>query len=104
MNENKEAYKYWKKSRTFNTIAVSSNVVALGTTIAILTRDENNKAPASLIGASIGRTLISIIFYLSANTQKKKAVLTYNKGLKYKPITRIKPLFNKDGVAMYLQF
>lgn len=104
LNENKEAYKYWKKSRTFNTIAVSSNVVAPGTTIAILARDENNKAPASLVGASIGSTLISIIFYLSANTQKKKAVLTYNKGLKHKPLTRIKPLINKDGVGMYLQF
>ena len=72
LNENKEAHKYWKKSRTFNTIAVSSSVVALGTTIAILARDENNKVPSSLVGASIGSTLISIIFFCQQTPKRKK--------------------------------
>ena len=99
-----EAFNYWKKSRTYNTIAVGSNVVALGTTLAILVGKENKKAAGGLVAASVGSTIISVIFYLSANTQKKKAVLIYNKGLESKPLAYIKPLISEKGVGITLQF
>ena len=83
---------------------MSSNVFALGTTLAILVGKENKKAAGGLVAASLGSTIISVIFYLSANTQKKKAVLIYNKGLESKPLAYIKPLISEKGVGITLQF
>ena len=76
----------------------------MGTAIAVVTRDMDRPTPGGLIATSIGTTLLSVIFTLSANNQKKKAILSYNKGLEKKTIARWKPKINSNGLGISLQF
>ena len=104
LSENELAFTYWKRSRTMNTIGIFSSTVAVGTGIGILARDKNNDPPTSLYAASIGSTIISIILYLSANNQKKKAVLTYNKGLEKNISFKLIPTGNNLGLGLAIRF
>ena len=104
LSENELAFTYWKRSRTMNTFAIISSAIAVGTGIGIVARDENNDAPASLYAASIGTTIFGVILYLSANNQKKKAVLTYNKGLENDIGYKLVPIGSKDGLGIAIRF
>ena len=42
LSDNELAFTYWKRSRTYNTIAFASSAIAVGTGIAIVTRDAEN--------------------------------------------------------------
>jgi hypothetical protein len=104
LSHNLVAFDHWKTSRTYNTIAFGSGAIALGTAIAVLTREKDRSTPGGLIATSIGTTLLSIIFTLSANNQKKKTVLSYNRGLEQKTIARWKPKINSNGLGISLHF
>ena len=104
LSENELAFTYWKRSRTYNTIAFASSAVALGTGVAIVAHNSENPAPEELYVASIGTTLIGIIMTLSAQNQKKKTILTYNKGLEKQMSFKIDPIGNKNGVGLTIQF
>lgn len=104
LSENELAFTHWKRSRTLNTFGILSSAVAIGTGIGIVARDENKDAPTSLYAASIGTTIIGVILYLSANNQKKKAVLTYNKGLEDNLSYKLVPIGSKDGLGVAIRF
>lgn len=104
LSENELAFTYWKRSRSSYTFAALSTAVALGTGIGIVARDENNNAPVGLYAASLGSSIIGIILSLSANNQKKKAVLTYNKGLENDISYKLVPIGSKDGFGIAIQF
>ena len=104
LSENELAFTYWKRSRTYNTIAFASSAGALGTGVAIVAHNSENPAPTELYVASIGTTLIGIIMTLSAHNQKKKTILTYNKGLEKQMSFKIDPIGNKNGVGLTIQF
>ena len=53
LSENELAFTYWKRSRTYNTIAFVSSAVALGTGIAVVARNTENPAPEELYVASM---------------------------------------------------
>ncbi|MDA8877430.1 hypothetical protein N9I15_02140 [Flavobacteriaceae bacterium] len=42
LSENELAFTYWKRSRTYNTIAFASSAVALGTGVAIVAHNSEN--------------------------------------------------------------
>lgn len=104
LSDNELAFTYWKRSRTYNTIAFASSAIAVGTAIAIVTRDAENPASGGLYAASIGTTLMGLILTLSAHNQKKKTVLSYNKGLEHRTVYKITPIGNRNGLGLALKF
>ena len=104
LSDNELAFTYWKRSRTYNTIAFASSAIAVGTGIAIVTRDAENPASGGLYAASIGTTLMGLILTLSAHNQKKKTVLSYNKVLEHRTVYKITPIGNRNGLGLALKF
>ena len=104
LSDNKLAFTYWKRSRTYNTIAFASSAIAVGTAIAIVTRDAENPASGGLYAPSIGTPLMGLILTLSAHNQKKKTVLSYNKGLEHRTVYKITPIGNRNGLGLALKF
>lgn len=101
METNQEAFAFWKKSRTYNTIAFSASAVSIATTvIAISSKKPDENYSTGLVVSSLGSALVGVIFTLSANHQKKKAVLQYNRSLEKKNAVYIKPLHTSKGVGI----
>ena len=104
LSDNELAFTYWKRSRTYNTIAFASSAIAVGTAIVIVTQDDRQTGSEGLYVASIGTTLIGLIMTLSAHNQKKKTILTYNKGLEHRTAYKITPIGNKMDLDLLLNF
>lgn len=100
LQNNEEAYKHWKKSITFNTIAWSSIGVEYGFLFwAIFDgKKENNIAKTGVY--SFGA--IALIAILISQKQSDKAIEKYNNGIKEEKKVTFKP--SKKGFGIVMQF
>ncbi len=101
MKENSEAYQYWKKSNSHKTIiwaalGASFGIVAWG--IGSSSAQDDPKYPVYGVFAT---GAVSFVFYSFSNSLRKKAILTYNKGLDIGEI-RFGP--SNNGLGLVLSF
>lgn len=97
MLQNKEAAAYWKTAKITDNVA-SGLLVAQ---IVLLVYGINEKSE-EILYTSIGTGIVGLAFSLGSSSNKRKAILAYNKGLKNKEKTSFAPA--KNGVGLCLNF
>jgi hypothetical protein len=104
MKENSVAEMHWQKSKKQMLGGLIAGTANLGAAIWYLANENGNKDTAAPIATFAGTAIIGTIFYLSANNNKKKAILEYNEGLGKKTSFRLLPTSSSNGVGLALQF
>ncbi|WP_350285091.1 hypothetical protein [uncultured Croceitalea sp.] len=99
---------YWKKSGTNEALFYGTYTVFLvgaGWLGYELSKDEADRDLTAPTVVTLGGFLIAMIFYNGANTNARKAILTYNKQFDGKQTSfRLVPVGNADGLGLALRF
>ncbi len=95
------AFKYWKQATTFNTLSW----IALASEVGFATWGIIDKNPKNDTAANIGvygSFAAVLVFSIISNSKKKKAIRTYNQGIKKSSTFMIEP--SKTGFGIVMQF
>lgn len=104
MDATPEAQEYWQKSKKQMLGGLIAGAANLGSGIWYLTSEDKDKDTTGPIIAFAGTAIIGSIFYWSANTNKRKAILEYNEALGKKMSYQLVPLSSENGVGLALKF
>ena len=97
-----EAYSYWKKSKTFETLTYPTALLAIGFTawhISNESNDEFNAVPA--IGGIVSG-IAGFIFIDKISKNKSKTIQTYNDNVNNKTAFTVKPSSKGIGIVIVL--
>ncbi len=104
IKENQIADMHWQKSKKQMLGGLIAGAANLGSAIWYLANENGDTDTAAPIATFAGTAILGTIFYLSANNNKKKAVLEYNDGLGKKTSLHLLPTSGPNGVGLALRF
>lgn len=97
-----EAYSYWKKSNTYNTLSWISLAVEAGFSAWTVERAVNDGSTLGPLLATTGSFVGVIVFGIISGKKKKQAILKYNTNFDSKTTFKVEP--SKTGFGIALNF
>ena len=95
---------YWRKKKNQMLIGLIASAGNIGSTVWLVTNSNNDKEIAGPIIATAGTAVISAIFNLAGNKNKRKAMLEYNDALDKKTTFKLMPVSDANGIGLALKF
>ena len=95
---------YWHKKKNQMLVGLIATTANIGSTVWWIVNSDNNKDVTGPIIATAGTAIISAIFNLAGNKNKRKAILEYNDALNKKTTLKLAPAINANGIGLSLKF
>ena len=95
---------YWHKKKNQMLVGLVATTANIGSTVWWIVNSNDDKDVTGPIIATAGTAIISAIFNLAGNKNKRKAILEYNDALNKKTTLRLAPSINANGIGLALKF
>jgi hypothetical protein len=95
---------YWRKKKNQMLIGLIASTANIGSTVWWIVNSNDDKKLTGPIIATAGTAIISAIFNLAGNKNKKKAILEYNDALDKKTTFKLVPSSDSNGIGLALTF
>ena len=95
---------YWRKKKNQMMIGLIASTANIGSTVWWIVNSNDDKKLTGPIIATAGTAIISAIFNLAGNKNKRKAILEYNDALDKKTTFKLVPASGANGIGLALRF
>jgi hypothetical protein len=95
---------YWHKKKNQMLIGLIATTANIASSVWWIVNSSNHKDITGPIIATAGTAIMSAIFNLAGNKNKKKAILEYNDALNKKTTFKLVPASGANGIGLALKF